>query len=248
MDQTIHLAAEAANSIFQAQAIHSNNLANISTHGFKADLAYIEKTAAEESDALIDNENGSTQGIAVDFTPGTIIPTGRSLDIAIEGEGFIAVQTKDNTEAFTRAGNLKLDAAGVLITSRGLPVIGNGGPIVIPQSEALEIGKDGTISIRPIGQTANALAVINRIKLVNPEAADLQKGVDGLFRDKNGKPQEPDASVKLIAGALESSNVNAVQELTEIISLARQFEAQLKMMNSIEKVDTKTESLMSMTG
>lgn len=247
MDQSIYIAANAANAIFEAQAVHSNNLANVSTHGFKADLAYFQSDPVS-GDGFESRENTSLSDSAYDFSGGALVTTGRSLDIAIDGEGFLAVQTLDGKEAYTRNGNLSFDSAGVLVTSHGLPILGNGGPIILPQADSVEIGGDGTVSILPAGANSSALAVIDRIKLVNPEVVKLQKGADGLFRHKEKPTADPDGSVKVVSRALEASNVNAVQELTDIIALARQFEAQLKMMSSIEEVDTETESLLAMNG
>src|SRR5690606_37633132 len=121
-----------------------------------------------------------TQGYVVDLTPGVLQATGRDLDVAIDGEGWIAVQAPDGSEAYTRAGDLEVDAFGLLTTRAGQPVLGEGGPIALPPFESLEIGIDGTISIRPRGQDAAGLVVVDRIRLVNPPAADLRRGADGL--------------------------------------------------------------------
>jgi flagellar basal-body rod protein FlgF len=158
--------------------------------------------------------------------------TGRELDIAVQGEGFIAVQGKDGREGYTRAGDLHLTETGQLLTGTGLAVMGEGGPIAIPPSEKIEIGSDGTISIRPVGEDANALAVIDRIKLVKPDLKEAFKDVDGLIRLKDGSDAPVDAEIKVVSGTLEGSNVSAVGALVNMIELQRKYEMQIKMMKS----------------
>jgi flagellar basal-body rod protein FlgF len=183
----------------------------------------------------------------VDLTAGVINSTGRDLDVAIKGDGWIAVQAADGSEAYTRAGNLNLGAGGLLVTGGGVPVMGNGGPIALPDAEKIEIGTDGTISIRGIGQAVSTLTTLDRIKLVNPDASQLVKGADGLMHLKNGEQAEPDAAVNLVSGALEASNVNAVEAMVNMIALARQYEAQVKMMSAAKEADDLSTQLLSMT-
>jgi flagellar basal-body rod protein FlgF len=173
-----------------------------------------------------------TERPATDYQHGTMQNTGRELDIAVQGEGFIAVQGKDGREGYTRAGDLHLTETGQLLTGTGLAVMGEGGPIAIPPSEKIEIGSDGTISIRPVGEDANALAVIDRIKLVKPDLKEAFKDVDGLIRLKDGSDAPVDAEIKVVSGTLEGSNVSAVGALVNMIELQRKYEMQIKMMKS----------------
>jgi flagellar basal-body rod protein FlgF len=168
--------------------------------------------------------------------------TGRDLDIAIQGEGWIAVQGADGSEAYTRAGNLRLSSGGILITGSGNPVIGNGGPVALPPVQKLEIGTDGTVSARLLGQ--DNMVVLDRIKLVRPPEAELAKGSDGLFRLGSGEEAPADASVKVISGAIESSNVNTVEALVDMIGLARLFELQVKVMKEAQNTDAATTKLV----
>ena len=244
MDDMLYIATSAANQAMMAQAVNANNLANLSTTGFKADLLAFQSLPLDEQQisgrvyAMVE-QNG------VDMTPGPVTTTGQSLDVAVGGEGWIAVQGDDGNEAYTRAGDLRLTSTGLLINGAGRPVLGNGGPIAIPPAEKIEIGDDGTISIRPEGQTPAALVVVDRIKLVNPDQNQLVKGEDGLMRLQDGTIAVPDAGVRLISGSLEMSNVNAVDAMVNMIALSRQFEAEVKLMKAAEENDQASTQLMS---
>ena len=225
----------AGQNIMAAQSIHANNLANANTNGFQSDFAQARSTGVYHGAGLSTRVYGVTEQPGTDFNRGSLNETGRDLDMAVEGDGWIAVLAPDGTEAFTRAGSLKLDPTGQLLTGNNLPVLGNGGPIALPPSDKVTLGVDGTITIQPKGQPADALATVDRIKLVKPEYAELKKGIDGLVRRRDGQEQVPDGSLRLQSGFLETSNVSAVDELTQIMSLARQFEVNVKMMKMIEE-------------
>jgi flagellar basal-body rod protein FlgF len=154
------------------------------------------------------------------------------------------VQARDGSEAYTRRGDLKVDASGLLVTGNGLPVLGDGGPIALPPYDAIQIGSDGTISIRPQGAAANELAVIDRIKLVAPQFDRMVKGEDGLMRLKDGGEAEAAAEQRLVSGALEASNVNIVNEMVEMIELQRRFEMQIKLMKTAEETASASASVV----
>ena len=181
------------------------------------------------------------------FTKGSIVSTGRELDMAINGEGWFAVQAADGSEAYSRAGDLRLDNLGRLTNGAGQIILGNGGPISIPAHAKLEIGADGTISIQPLGQPVNTLATIDRIKLVNPSNDQLEKGDDGLMRLRNGKRAIADASVSVVSGSIETSNVNTVGAMVRMIELARQYETYIKLMQSAEENDRASAEIMKMS-
>ena len=166
---------------------------------------------------------------------GAIESTGRELDVAVHGTGFIAVQAPDGTEAYTRAGDLRIGAEGILTTGSGLPVLGASAPIAIPPHAQLTIGGDGTVSIVPLGQEASTLAAIDRIKLVDPPAGALVKGRDGLLRTRDGVALDASANVKLATGAIESSNVNAAESMVSMIELARAWDMQVKLIESTDR-------------
>ncbi len=247
MDRMLYLAMTGAQQTMTAQAVNTNNLANVSTTGFKADLEQF-RSMPVFGDGMPSRVYAMTERPGLDFTPGPLNSTGREMDVAVRGQGWIAVQAADGSEAYSRAGDLRLDAGGMLVTGAGRPVIGNGGgPIVVPPAEKLEIGVDGTISIRPVGQGANVLAEVDRIKLVNPALADLTKGEDGLIRTKDGVAPEADAGVQLISGALEGSNVSAVESMVKMIELSRSYELQIKAMKSAEETDASATSMMRLS-
>ncbi len=233
MDRRLFVSMSGAKETLLAQTAVASNLANVNTPGFKADLAQFRSMPVfgpgHPSRVYALHERPVT-----DFDPGPLMTTGRELDVAVQGEGWLAVQAPDGSEAYTRRGDLRLSPEGLLLTGDGLPVLGENGPIAIPPAQKLEIAPDGTISILPLGGEPGVSAVVDRIKLVRPPAAQLSKGPDGLIRLKDGSKALPDAEVKLVSGALEGSNVNTVAALVDMIELARRFELQVKMMKTAE--------------
>lgn len=243
MERALYIAMSGARQNMLAQQGHSNNLANVNTTGFKADLQQA-RSMPVFGEHHASRAYAMTERPATDFSSGSAIQTGRSLDVAIQGEGWFAVQSDTGEEAYTRAGEFQVDVNGTLRNGAGLPVLGEGGPIVLPPAQSITIGNDGTLSIVPLGEGPEALAVVDRLKLVNPDAESLEKGQDGLMRLKaqdadapegQGAVAAPDGSVQVVTGYLESSNVNAVEEMTQILALSRQFEMQIKMMRSADQ-------------
>lgn len=244
MDRMLYVAMSGAKETLLAQANTSNNLANATTHGFLADFNQVRSMpvfgAGYPTRVYAMDERPQS-----DFAHGSIEHTGRDLDVAVTSGGWLAVQALDGTEAYTRRGDLWVDENGLLKTGNGLPVLGNAGPVAIPPADKIEIGVDGTISIRPQGQGVNELAVVDRIKLVNPPLQDLRKGDDGLLRLADGGEAEFDAAQRLAPGALEASNVNIVSEMVNMIEFARRFEMQVKMMQTAEEADRASASVLS---
>lgn len=235
MDKLLYTSMTGASQNALAQRTHANNLANVSTTGFRRDF---EQARAMQvfGDGMPSRVFAMNERPGTDFTPGAMQETGRDLDVAVGGEGWIAVQANDGSEAYVRTASLNIDAMGMLRTGTGLPVLGNGGPIAVPPEQKVEIGQDGTISIRALGEAPNVLAEVDRIKLVNPDLKQMQKGPDGLIRyTGGGEVPIADAGVRLNSGFLEGSNVNAVAEMTAMLSLSRQFELQVKMMHNAEE-------------
>lgn len=233
MDKMLYVAMTGAQNNTLGLRAHANNLANVSTSGFRRDFeqARAMPLFGETFPARV---FAMSERPATDFRPGSLQETGRDLDVAIGGQGWIAVQAPDGGEAYVRTASLNIDALGILRTGNGLPVMGNAGPIAVPPEQKVEIGQDGTISIRALGENPNVLAEVDRIKLVNPDPKSLEKGTDGLIRVRGQAAAEPDATVQLTSGFLEASNVNAVEEMTAILSLSRQFELSVKMMRTAE--------------
>ena len=238
MDRMIYLAMSGAKATMQRQDVVSHNLANASTVGFRAELAAFRSVP-------VVGEGASTRVFALESTPGynpaagPVQTTGRPLDVAMKGNAWLAVQGLDGTEAYTRAGALEVNTEGLLTTSGGLQVMGDGGPITIPPNSEVAIGADGSISAKVGNQRAQ---VVGRLKLVTPEAP-LTRGTDGLFRAAEDLPADPNARVA--GGALEGSNVSAIESMVAMISAARQFEQQMKMLKSAEDKETAAAKLLS---
>jgi flagellar basal-body rod protein FlgF len=246
MDRMIFIAMNGAKDTMKVQSINSNNLANASTIGFKSDF-HTMLSQQVYGPVHPSRVYAGISGTATDESQGSVVTTGRDLDIAINGKGWFAIQAADGSEAYTRAGDLRLDSVGRLTTGAGNVVIGNGGPISVPAFANLEVGSDGTISIQPLGQDVNALAVVDRIKLINPEKGELKKGNDGLMHLLPGKTAVENAEVQVISGSLESSNVSTSRSLVEMIRLARQYETHVKLMETAESNDRASTEMMKLS-
>jgi len=245
MDRMLYVAMSGAKQNMLAQAINANNLANISTTGFRADLAAARSMPLYGGSGHPTRVYSMTEKPGIDFKQGAMSTTGRDLDIAVAGKGFISVQAPDGNEAYTRAGDLKTDSAGVLQTGAGHIVLGESGPVTIPESAKVDIGKDGTISIVQIGE-AGGSTVIDKLKLVNPDAKDLKRTESGLFVLKNGDNAEQDDSVSIVSGTIETSNVNEASALVNMIELGRQFEMQIKMLKAAEENNAQDVQMMKL--
>jgi flagellar basal-body rod protein FlgF len=245
MDRLIYTAMSGAKHAFLQQAGVAQNLANASTTGYRA---MEHKFRA----VPVQGEGAPTRVFVVDasvvdvFDQGPMMATGRPLDVAVQGAGWITIETADGQEAYTRAGNLQINANGQLQTASGLNVLGDGGPIGIPPDNSITISPDGTISTVPLFGTPNNVNVVGRIKLVNPPENELIRGDDGLFRIKGGTPANMDEKVKLASETLEGSNVNPVDSMVNMISLARQFEMQIKMLQTADANANKASQILSM--
>ena len=246
MDRLIYTAMTGAKHILEQQATTAHNLANATTTGFRAQLDSF-RAVPVISDGLPTRAFVVDSTVGSDFTPGAIQQTGRDLDVAVQGKGWIAVETEGGVEAYTRNGSLKLSENGVLQTQSGLNVMGEGGPISIPPDVTIAIAKDGTVSAIPKTGSASAVSVLGRIKLVNPPDASLVRGDDGYFRTKEGSAADADPNVTLVGDALEGSNVSVVEAMVSMISLGRQFEMQMKLLQNAENNATKASQLLSMS-
>ncbi len=242
MDRMIYLSMSGAKATMQRQDVLANNLANASTTGFRAELQAFRAVPVR-------GDGASTRAYALETTTGydpsagPVSATGRPLDVAMSGNAWLAVQGLDGTEAYTRMGSLQTNAEGQLMTSGGSTVLGDGGPITIPANTTPSIAPDGTVSVR---QANGSITPVGRLKMVTPEAP-LQRGDDGLFRAAAGDlPADPAA--RLQDGALEGSNVNPIENMVAMIAAARQFEAQMKMLQTAESDEKAAASLLSLNG
>jgi flagellar basal-body rod protein FlgF len=234
MDKLLYIAMSGAKETLRAQAVNNHNLANASTNGFRADLSAFQSRAVVGTGyaSRVYATNATT---GWDASVGAAIATGRDLDIAIQGDGFLAVQGHDGREAYTRAGDLHVDPNGQLLTATGLQVLSDGGPVSIPPHSSLTVAPDGSISVVPLGQGPETTATVARIKLVNPDKSQIDRGEDGLFRLRDGTDAPSDANVRVASGVLESSNVNAAAAMVNMIELSRNFDLQVKAMRSAEE-------------
>ncbi|MBL8449102.1 MAG: flagellar basal body rod protein FlgF [Dechloromonas sp.] len=245
MDRLIYTAMTGAKHTFLQQAGNAHNLANASTIGFKAQEHRFRAVP-------VLGEGVPTRAFVVDatvadvFDEGPLMYTGRNLDVAVRGRGWIALQMPDGSEAYTRAGSLDVNVNGLLQTKGGQTLAGDGGPINVPPDNVVEIAPDGTVSVVPSFGTPNSSNAVGRIKLVNPPEADLVRGDDGFFRLRGGGVAPADDQVRLNSGALEGSNVNVVDAMVNLISLSRQFEMQIKMMQNAEGNAQRADQLLAL--
>ena len=242
MDRMIYLSMSGAKATMQRQDTLANNLANVSTTGFRAELQAFRAVPVEGSGASTRVFTLETT-TGYDSTPGPVATTGRNLDVAVRGDSWLAVQALDGTEGYTRAGSLEVSADGTLTTRSGMQVLGDGGPIQLPPNSEPSIASDGSIKARLPNGTSS---VVGKLKLVTPEAR-LERGGDGLFRAIGGEALPADPAARVQDGALEGSNVSPVENMVAMIAAARQFEAQMKMMQAAEADEKAAAQLLAAT-
>jgi len=235
MNTVLQVAAMASANLANAQAAVTNNLANAGTTAFKADLFYAEQGYVG---------SGESGASSVDYSAGNISYTGRDLDIAIASDGWMQVVTPGGEEILSRRGDLRLDPLGNLVDAEQNQILSDAGPINIPADSRVTIGADGTVSYVPKGETALSTVVLGRILLVNPDPETLQKGLDGNIRANADANLEPSADVQIAVGALETSNVNPIASMVQMIELSRSFESHIQTMKSADELDASSASLM----
>ncbi len=251
MDHAIYTAMGAATQTLQQQAVTANNLANASTPGFRAQLNALRAVPVEgESIPTRTLVTASTPG--ADTTPGAMDYTGRSLDVAVRQDGWLAVRAADGSEAYTRNGNMETDPTGQL-TIQGNVVMGDGGPIAVPQGSEITIAADGTITALNPGDSPNATVQLGRLKLVKATSSEVTRGDDGLFRlsataqAQRGATLQSDPTIQVMPGVLEGSNVSSSQTMVEMIANARRFEMQMKVISSVDENEQRANQLLSMS-
>ena len=246
MDHLIYTAMSGAKHVMEQQATTSNNLANATTTGFRAQIDAFRSVP-------IVGDGSPTRSFVVDasvgndYTPGPTEQTGRSLDVAVQGSGWLTVQQDDGTEAYTRSGSLKTNENGVLQTQKGQTVLGNDGPISIPPNLKIAIGDDGTVSSIDTTTSPSTVTILGTMKLVNPPTQTLVRGDDGLFRTASGTAADVDPNVKVQGGALEGSNVNVVDAMVSMINLSRQFDLHMSMLKTAETTEQSAEQLFTLS-
>jgi flagellar basal-body rod protein FlgF len=243
MDKLVYTAASGLKAHMASQAAIANNMANASTIGFRADRVVFDRLDVKGSG--FDSRSPATEEVIdADRRPGTVMQTGRALDVSVTGDAWLTVQAPDGTEAYTRRGDLQVTDSGVLQTGDGFPVMGSGGPITIPPSQSLKIAGDGTISIVPIGGDPANPQVIDKLKLVSTRGTQTVKGLDNLLHVKGGGVLPEDLDAKVSGGALEGSNVNMTQALVDMIENQRAYEVQANLLKEAKTMDESGASLM----
>ncbi|HVJ00987.1 MAG TPA: flagellar basal-body rod protein FlgF [Sphingomonas sp.] len=243
MDRLVYTALSGLRSQAAAQATIANNIANASTTGFRAERVSFDRLVLQGS-GFETRQLSAEEVDDFDRTAGTIVQTARALDIAATGDAWIAVQSADGSEAYTRRGDLSVAASGVLETGDGFPVMGSGGPITVPPYQSISIATDGTISIVPPGGDPNQPQVLDRIKLASPQGSVTAKGLDNLLHVKGGGALPTDLDAKIQTGALEQSNVNLTQALVDMIENQRSYEVQANLLKEAKSMDESAASLM----
>ncbi|HZV54043.1 MAG TPA: flagellar basal-body rod protein FlgF [Rhodocyclaceae bacterium] len=248
MDRLIYTAMTGAAQTMGRQAAVANNLANVTSTGYRAEEHRLRAVPVQSANAPAPL---ATRAFVVDasthtnFESGPMQYTGRSLDVAVQGPGWIALAMPDGSEAYTRNGSLELSVNGVLQTRNGTPVQGDGGPITVPPDVKISIANDGTVSVIPETGAQNTVNNIGRIKVVNPDEMTLVRGGDGLFRVSTGDPAPVDEKAQIASGYLEGSNVNPVEQMVTMISLARQFETHVKLLQTADQNDKSATQVIS---
>ena len=248
MDRLIYTAMTGAAQTLGRQAAVAHNLANVTSTGYRAEEHRLRAVPVQSTNTPAPLKTRAfvvDASVASNFTAGPMQYTGRTLDVAVQGSGWIAVTLPDGTEGYTRNGSLEMSVNGVLQTRGGIPVQGDGGAISVPPDVKISVGRDGTVSVVPESGAQNTVNVIGRIKLVNPAESDLVRGEDGFFRLRGGDAATADEKVQVASGYLEGSNVNAVEEMVSMISLARQFETQVKMLQTADQNDKSATQVIS---
>ena len=246
MDRLIYTAASGAKHILEQQATTAHNLANVTTTGFRAQIDAF-RAVPVEGGALPTRAFVVSSTVGADYSSGPLHSTGRDLDVAIKGRGWLAVQLPDGSEAYTRNGALQMNQNGLLTSAAGFTIAGDGGPISVPPEVSVMIGGDGTISSIATSTKPGAATVLGRLKLVNPPEADLVRGDDGLFRLKNGAAAPADPQVAVVGGALEGSNVSPVDAMVNMIALARSFDLQMSLMKNAENNAAKAGQILALS-
>jgi flagellar basal-body rod protein FlgF len=235
-----------AKQLMQAQALVAHNLANVSTTGFRADLARFEARPIQ-GPGYPSRVNTVATGLGFDRSQGSLVQTGQVLDVAIDGKGWLALQARDGSEPYSRGGSLNVNALGLLETERGELVLGDNGPLAVPPHTQIAMAADGTVSIVPQGQGPETLAQVGRLRLVNPDPQRLEKRTDGLVTVNDDVEVETDANVRVASGFIETSNVNVASTLVDMIEYARQYDMVVRLMQTADQNATRAASLASIS-
>lgn len=241
MDKTLFVAMNGASATFDRAAKVAHNLANANTTGFRAELLATKALYAQADHGLPTRVFTEEAAVGFRSTAGALMATGNPLNVAIKGDGWLAVQDASKKEAYTRAGEFQINPEGVLVTTAGNPVVGESGPITVPLGVTdLTFAADGTLSGVQNGKSTQ----LGKLKLVNPPVGDLVRGNDGLIRTKAGQAVAQNDAVKIAGGMIEGSNVSVVEEMTRMIEVQRRLEMQMKFIQTAELNHTKATQIL----
>jgi flagellar basal-body rod protein FlgF len=245
MDRIGQVAVNTMRLLTDNQKITSSNLANLNTTGFRKDiLMNINSSYLRDNNSLEDRVIAHRGNPGVDTTTSNLVNTDQPLDIAVDGPGFIVGTTPTGEKVMTRRGDMKIAVDGKLRNGDGLVIQGGGADITVPPYEKISIGKDGTISYKPLGSEGNTMVPLSRIDLVSTPASNVVRGLDSFLRTKTAQFPTVDATVKIASNTLENSNVNSVDSLVELIQNQRSYETQIKLISTAKELDTETAKLM----
>jgi flagellar basal-body rod protein FlgF len=240
MDRLIYTALSDMGARARAQAVTANNLANIETIGFRRELIAAEGRYLGPGQgfgpAAIARAQSGAPSISTPMAHGRLVSTGRPLDVALAGEAWLAVRAADGTEAYTRRGDLALDAAGRLTTGDGRPLLDpEGRDIILPPGVQPSLAPDGTLSAQIPGDAEPQ--ILGRLKLVEggPRETGFDKRPDGLFA--SATPLAPSPSARLVSGTLETANLEATQAMVELVEQVRAFEASSRLLRTARELD-----------
>ena len=245
MDRLTQVALNSMRLMTENQNITTSNLATSSSIGFQRDMSdNLGSVYLKSQNSVEDRVFGTRGENGIDTSRGQMIPTDNSLDVAVEGQGYLVTQTPKGDQTLTRRGDMKVGVDGFLRNGDGNLMIGGGGPINIPPYKKIEVGSDGTISILPLGDEGTILTPVGRLQLVSTPAQNLSRGLDSFIRPKDGQIPQPDPNIKLNSKVLESSNVNTVDTLVSLVEHSRSYDIKVKLISTAKEIDTETSKLM----
>lgn len=245
MDRVIYTSLTAMRGSMARQTAIANNLANAQTPGFRADMAEAQ-TLWLHGSGLDARAVTSEEVIGADMQAGTVMATGRDLDIAMQGEAMLVVQAPNGEEGYTRRGDLKLASSGLLTTGDGHPVQGAQGPVTIPPADSIRVDEEGRVWVVPAGGDPENPLQVDRLRLAGPTGSDIVKGLDGLFRVRGGGILPDDPEARVVTRSLEGSNVSATTALVSMIEASKAWDSQLKLISDAREMDSSTANLMQL--
>ncbi len=246
MDHLIYTAYSGLTGSMVSQQVIASNMANAQTIGFRAEMLNHQPTTLKgpsiEARAMT---QGEVRG--ANMKQGALIETGNPLDVALTGRTMLAVQSADGEEAYTRRGDLSVDASGVLSNGDGRPVVGDAGPVTVPPGARVTIAPDGTVLAANAENPDQPPQVVAKLKLVSTAGSNIEKGLDGLFRVVGGGALPVDEEAKLQPGSLEQSNVDPTRVLVEMVEAQRLFDMRTKLIATARELDEGGAGLMRLT-